>query len=78
MDIKTPIEEQSAKLRDRLRRHTSGLRFKIGRRGERMHWRLRGASRALIGAGALLIALGFSLRNVDRRIADAPIFEHSP
>jgi len=50
------------------RRHTGTRHPYITRIRERVTGRLRGASAALIGSGALLIALGFGLRDLRRWI----------
>jgi hypothetical protein len=68
MIIKT-LSKALATTRDRLQRRHSGRRHPytacIQARATR---RLRSASAALIGSGALLIALGVGLRDLRRRI----------
>lgn len=78
MHIKQLIKTQVAALPNRLKRR---LANRLHRRTEmiraRVTGRVRGASGALIGSGALLIALGFYLREMGKRIEHARIFEHS-
>jgi hypothetical protein len=72
MSIKILLKTLAA-IRDGLqRRHTDMRHPYIARIRERVTGRLRGASVALIGSGALLIALGFGLRDLRRRIEHTP------
>jgi hypothetical protein len=78
MYIKQLIKTQAAALPNRLmRRLTNRLNLPIATMRARVTGRVRGASGALIGSGAMLIALGFYLRDMDKRIEHARIFEHS-
>jgi hypothetical protein len=72
MMSKTPIKTLAA-IRDRLQwPHTNLWHSYIACIRERVTGRLRGASAALIGTGALLIALGVGLRDLRRRIEHTP------
>ena len=72
MTIKTLIKALAA-TRDGLERRRSGRRhLYTARIRARATRRLRSASAALIGSGALLIALGFGLHDLRRRIEHTP------
>ena len=72
MTIKTLIKALAA-IRDGLERHhSSRRRLYTARIRARATRRLRSASAALIGSGALLIALGVGLRDLRRRIEHTP------
>jgi len=79
MHIKQLIKTLAAALPNRLKRRLANrLHLRTETMRARVTGRVRGASGALIGSGALLIALGFYLRDIDKRIEHARIFEHLP
>jgi len=79
MPIKQLIKTLAATLPNRLKRRLANrLYLRTETMRARVTGRVRGASGALIGSGAMLIALGFFLRDMDKRIEHARIFQHSP
>ncbi|HEX9440294.1 MAG TPA: hypothetical protein VF909_11455 [Roseiflexaceae bacterium] len=79
MHIKQLIKTLAAALPNRLKRRLANrVHLRTETMRARVTGRVRGASGALIGSGALLIALGFYLRDIDKRIEHARIFEHLP
>jgi hypothetical protein len=72
MTFKTLIKAMAA-IRNGLQRRHTGRRHRLTARIRACATgRLRGASAALIGSGALLIALGVGLRDLRRRIEHTP------